>query len=287
MSKKILVTGATGTLGKSLIKSLQTTQTPFVAAVRNQAKAFTKIGQVPVVEFDFEKPETFQAATQDVDRVFLLAPPLNTGVVNLLKPFIEYLHEKKILRVVYISAMGLELLPELPFHSQLEAELDKKGFNYTILKPSFFAQNFKNYEFENITKHGITYTVAGDGKVGFVDAEDVGRVAATVLTTDGHDKKTYTLTGPALLSYFDAAEELSKVLTKKIIYPNPTSEEYINTLKTAGAPDFVASYMIAVYSLIANHHVNYITNDIEKLTGQKPTSLATVLARDFSADVAS
>lgn len=282
MRKKILVTGATGTLGKALIKSLQEKNVAFVAGVRNPAEATSKLGAgVPTVGFDFAKPETFEAATSEVDRVFLLAPPLNTSADALLKPFIQHLKVSGIKKVVYISALGLELVKELPFHTLIAKQLEEGDFDYTILKPSFFAQNFKNYEWENIIQRGITYNVAGNGKVGFVDAEDIGRAATAVLTSEGHNKKTYILTGPEALSHNEAADALSAVLGKKIVYPNPSADEFTQALKAAGAPDFIATYMISVYSLIANNHVNIVSNDIEKLTGRKPTALRDVLKRDF------
>jgi uncharacterized protein YbjT (DUF2867 family) len=283
MEKKILVTGATGTLGRALVKSLKEKQASFSVAVRDPKAATGKLGSyVDAVPFDFAKPETFAKATENVGRVFLLAPPLNTSVEALLTPFINHLKTVGIKKVVYISALGIDLIPSLPFHSIIIKKLEDTGFDYTILQPSFFAQNFKNYEWENITQRSITYNVAGSGKVAFIDAEDIGRSAAAVLTSEGHKQKTYTLTGPEALSYSDAAEVLSDVLGKKIVYPNPSAEEYSQALKAAGAPDFIASYMIPVYSLIANNHVNLVTNDVETLTGRKPTHLKEVLKRDFA-----
>jgi uncharacterized protein YbjT (DUF2867 family) len=279
MEKKILVTGATGTIGKALTKALTETNTNFIAGTRHVSKLPKHISGI---HFDFEDPKTFDLATEGVDRVFLLAPPLNTQADSLLTPFINYLDSKNIKRVVYVSAMEIDALPSMPFHSNVIKLLQSKGFNLTVLQPSFFAQNFKNYEFENITKFSITFAVAAAGKVGFVDAEDIGRVAAKVLTTEGHNGKFYEITGPDLLSYFDVAEILTEVLGKKIIYPNPTAEQYKQTLANAGAPSFVADYMVDVYSLIANNKVNRLTNIVEDLTGRKPTSLKEVIERDFA-----
>jgi uncharacterized protein YbjT (DUF2867 family) len=154
--------------------------------------------------------------------------------------------------------------------------------DFTILQPSFFAQNFKNYEYENLMERGITFNVAGDGKVGFVDTEDVAKVAAKVLTEEGHSGKTYQLTGPELLSYYDAANILTEVLNKQIVYPNPSEEAYRGALKAGGAPDFISDYMIPVYGMIKNGSVGHLTNDIEEILGEKPTDLKTVLKRDFS-----
>lgn len=181
-----------------------------------------------------------------------------------------------------MGSLGMERLTDLPFHVILSEKLKQDGFDYTILKPSFFAQNFKNYEWDNIVQRGITFVPAGNGKVAFVDVYDIAEVAVQALTEDGHVGKEYDITGPQALSYADAASILSEVLNKPVAYPNPTPQEYAGTLKGAGAPDFIAPYMISVYSLIANDQVNIVSPVVEKLTGKKPASLKEVLQRDFS-----
>lgn len=283
MSKKILVTGATGTIGEALIKALSTEKASFVAGVRNKEKAVGIFGSDHnLVTFDFEDSGTYEGATNGLDRVFLLGPPMVTDLDTLLSPFIDYLKAKDIKRVVYVSALGMEKLPDLPFHTRMVEKLKKDKFDYTILKPSFFAQNFKNYEWENITQRGITYAPAGRGKVAFVDVADIASVAAKVLTGEGHSYKEYEITGPETFSYSDAANLLSEVTGTTIVYPNPSPEEYTRTLKAGGAPDFIAPYMISVYSLIANNDVDYVSEVAEKLTGKKPSGLKEVLERDFA-----
>jgi uncharacterized protein YbjT (DUF2867 family) len=283
MSKKILVTGARGTIGKAVVTALKNENASFVAGVRDKAAASEKLGAgVELVRFDFEDPSTYEAATEGVDAVFLLGPPMVINLDSLLTPFIDFLKGKEIKRVVYVGSLGMEKLAELPFHVILTEKLKRDGFDYTILKPSFFAQNFKNYEWENIVQRGILYSPAGNGKVAFVDVNDIATVAAKALTQDGHGGKEYEITGPETLSYADAASILSEATNKPIVYPNPSPEEYTGALKGAGAPDFIAPYMISVYSLIANNEVNIVSPVVEALTGKKPTSLKAVLERDFS-----
>jgi uncharacterized protein YbjT (DUF2867 family) len=282
MTQKILVTGATGTIGSLLTKILKGKNVEFVAGVRDIKKAKEKLGSINAIEFDFANPATYEQAIAGVNKVFLLGPPMVLEMDKLISPFIDFLKQKKINRVVYVGALGLEHVKELPFHNVIIKKLQDDGFDYTILKPSFFAQNFKNYEWENITQRGITYVTAGQGKVGFIDAFDIANVAAEVLRNDQHNKKTYELTGPEALTYNDAATLLSEVTKKTVVYPNPTPVEYTEALRAAGAPDFVAPYMISVYSIIANNKANVITNDVEKITGKKPTPLREVLTKDFA-----
>lgn len=160
---------------------------------------------------------------------------------TLVLPFVEHLKGLGINRVVYISALGLDEVPELPFHTRVVQALKAHEFDYTILLPTFFTHNFRNYYLENITQRNITCVPADKRKVGFLDVEDIALVAATVLTETGHEGKSYTNTGPELLSYADAAEQLSEALGKHIQYPAPTPEIYTQALKAAGSPDFIAS----------------------------------------------
>ncbi len=92
----------------------------------------------------------------------------------------------------------------------------------------------------------------------------------------------YELTGPESMSYSEAAQVLSDVIGKPIVYPNPSAEEYTQALRDSGAPDFIAPYMIAVYSLIVNGKVDLVTSEVVRITGKKPTPLKEVLERDFA-----
>lgn len=280
---KILVTGATGTIGKSLVKSLLDKKADFVAGVRNESKAREVLPPgTSFVTFDFDDRSTFEKAIEGVDRVFLLGPPIDMQLDKLLAPFIDFLKSKNINRVVYLSAMGEEHMDKLPFHGVLTRKLQQDGFDYTILKPSFFAQNFRNYEGQNILERGVVFVPAGDGKVAFIDVQDIGDSAAAVLLSEGHSGKTYVLTGPELLTYSDVAELLSEVTGKKIVYPKPNHEVYTQVLKDNGAPDFIAPYMISVYSLIDKGIAAKQTDTVEQLTGHKPGSLKQVLKKDFA-----
>lgn len=143
MTHKNLVTGATGTIGKALIKALLEKKTAFIAAVHDTETAREKLGaDVELVSFNFKYANTFEAATEGVTKVFLLGPPLNTRLEELLTPFIDFLKSKEIIRVVYVAALGLEHPKALPFHTNIIAKLDKDNFDYTILKPSFFCTEF-------------------------------------------------------------------------------------------------------------------------------------------------
>jgi len=283
MAGKILVTGATGTVGSAVVQALAAKGADFVAAARDAGKTAAKFGPgVAAVAFDFADPATYQAATRDVEKVFLLGPPIDPDMDRLLTPFVHFLQEKGINRLVYLSAFGVEQAADvMPFHANLEQLLQEGGFDLTILRPTFFAQNFKNYEWENIVDRKIIFSPAGTGKAAFVDIRDVGEVAAKVLLEPGHTGKVYELTGPEPLGYAEVADLLSAVRQEPIHYPSPSTEAYAQALSSAGVPDFVAGYMNKVYSLIRDGHVATVSPDFERLTGRRPAPLKRVLEQDF------
>jgi len=279
--EKIFVTGATGTIGKEVVNALLKKGVKVVAANRSQEKAKGLFGdKVEWVNFDFEDPNTYKTA-DDAAAVFLLGPPLNLRLSEMLMPFVDYLSVKGPSKVVYLSANGMEKMKELPFHAQMEAKLKSTTLEWTILRPGFFMQNFGNYEMENIEERKIIFSPAGEGKTAFISAVDIGQAAAEVLINEGHEEKTYTLLGDRLLSYYEIAALLSEIIGEKIIYPNPDENTYRSVLKESGAPDFIADYMIPVYNLIRFGKVENVSNDLQNLIGRKPEELKDVLKRDF------
>ena len=283
MTPHILVTGATGTVGREVVNALRKQGSDFVAGVRNENKAKDILGpNTYTAYFDFEQPATFERATQNVDRVFLLGPPINPQLDELVNSFINHLDKRGIRRIVYLSALGAESLEGLPFHANVERKLKHLNTDWTILQPSFFSQNFRNYEYENITERSITYMPAGEGKAGFVDVRDIGEVAAKVLTNDAHIHQTYVLTGPEALSYHQAAQLLTEVLGKSVHYPAPDPDTFASALMVTGAPNFVAEYMNEIYGLIRDGKADHVSNTVERIVGRSPTSLREVLQRTFS-----
>ncbi|MCU0329527.1 MAG: NmrA family NAD(P)-binding protein [Candidatus Kapabacteria bacterium] len=282
MSLTVLVTGSTGTIGSKVLHELRSIGYNVIAAVRGDASDETSRDGIHRRRLDYSDPATFESATEGVDAVFLIGPPLVLDLYQLLEPFIDHLAERKIRRVVYVAAMALEKVPSMPFHSQAIERLQQHGMELTVMKPTFFAQNFKNYEGENILERGVLFQPADDGKAAFVDAHDIAACVAAAFSNPATIGKEYLLTGPTALSYHDVAGLLSDILGRSIAYARPDADTYRSVLASAGAPPFVAEYMIDVYGLIRNGDVDLVTDHVQLLTGKPATPLNTVLMRDFS-----
>lgn len=279
--KTYFITGSTGTVGTEVVRALLAAGHKVKAASRHPQKSTEEFGDlVEAVPFDFGDESTFSAA-DGADGVFVLGPPMVLDLFNLLTPFIDYVTERS-QRIVYLSANGMDDLEELPFHAQAEQKLKASGADWRIVRPGFFMQNLGNYERENIEQRKIVFVPAGEEKTAFVSTRDIGNSVAKLLTDDAYRHQTLTLTGSEAMNYAQVAELLSEALGEEIVYPNPDETTYRHVLSQAGAPDFIADYMIPVYGLIKNGKVREVTNDVEKLTGQKPETLREVIARDFA-----
>ncbi len=280
---KYLITGASGTVGSQVIQSLLDKGQEVRAASRHPERSKSKFGdKIESIAFDFEDQGTFKKATEGVAGVFVLGPPLYPDLFSLLAPFVNYVMHHGPARVVYLSAYGMDSMPEMPFHAQMEEKLKQSKLDWRVIRPGFFMQNFGNYERENIEQRKIVFVPAGEGKTAFISVRDIGASIATLLTEDEYSLQVLELTGNELMSYFDVAKLLSEIKGELIVYPNPDELTYRKVLKDSGVPDFIADYMLPVYGLIKNGKVTEIKDNTEKLTGKQPEGLKEVLIRDFS-----
>lgn len=265
----ILVTGATGTIGRQVVHALQVRGARVIAAAREPEKAGRLFGEaVETRALDFAHPQTFASATAGVDRVFLLGPPLDPEVDQLLTPFLDHLAASGLRRVVYFSGFGMEgLTVNMGFHARLEARL-RKGFAWTMLRPGMFASNFANY-FTAYLESGVLAIPCGTGKTAYIDPRDIGACAAEVLTGGNqHIGQVYTLTGPQLLDYHQVAAILSAQLDKPIRYEPITPEALAEGMAAAGMPPAICDYMNAIYALIREGHVTAVHPDVAHLLGR-------------------
>lgn len=278
---KYFITGATGSVGTEVVRALLADGHSVVAATRHPQKSKEKWGQqVESVHFDFEDESTYTLVS-GADGAFVLGPPMYPDLFALVSPFLNFLNENGPHRVVYLSANGMEDLKELPFHAQAEALLKESDLDWRVARPGFFMQNMANYERENIEQRKVIFVPAGEGKTAFVSTRDLGNSIAKLLTDDGYKHRAFELTGPESISHFEVADLLTAHLGEKITYANPDNATYRKVLAEAGAPPFVADYMLPVYGMIKDNKVTETTGDVEQLTGQKPETMQSVIARDF------
>lgn len=231
----VLVTGASGNVGREVVVALRRRGITVRAAERNEARARGHLGDgVGAVRLDYRDRSTF-ACVEGASAIFLLRPPAISDMASTLLPFVDEARRRGVKHIVFLSVAGAANNPLVPHHA-VEQHL-KRGPGWTILRPGFFAQNFGDAYRRDIVEDGRVFVPAGGGRVAFVDVRDVAEVAAAALAVPAdHEQRAYTLTGPAAVDFATAARDLSEVLGRPIRYDAASILGYGLHLRARGAP---------------------------------------------------
>jgi uncharacterized protein YbjT (DUF2867 family) len=281
MSKFVLVTGATGTIGRDVAKRLSEKGVSVRAGVRDQAKARKQFDwNIGLAPFDFENDKTFSGALEGVEKVFLL-PPLLPNQLKTMNAFVDAAERAGVHHIVKLSAIGIddETQPTaIKWHGANEQHIRESGVPFTFLRPNSFMQNFFTYF---PPRNGAIYLPWGNGTASFVDTRDIASVAAKVLTSDGHEGMIYTLTGPATLGIADVARILSEVTGREFKYVDVPESAARDGMLQAGVPQWQTDLVMELHGVNKQNRWSAVTSDIEKVTGTPPTDFAQ-FARDHA-----
>jgi NAD(P)H dehydrogenase (quinone) len=269
-SVAILVTGATGQVGYHLMEALADAEADATAMVRVEAKAADLPGSPKHVVATLDGPppaETLQA----FERVFLLSPA-HEAQVELELIFIDALvaaggrpH------VVKIAADGFQDPDcEVRFmrsHRQIAVHLDATGLPVTYLAPNLFMENLLEAA-GSIRSQGTIFAPAGQGRVGFVAAGDVAKVAAAVLTSAGHEDQTYVLSGPEALSYADVAARVSAIFARDVDYDDMPGLLAKDQMLASGLGLWQTEGTLELFDWIRHGGTDSVTSTVREVTGQ-------------------
>lgn len=270
----ILVSGATGGIGKELCRQLREADAPFRAMCRKQAQVseLEKAGFDAVLG-DFDRPETLPAAMQGCDTMFLITPP-TPDQVHQETAAIDAAKAAGIARIVKVSASDCNVRSPVPWaksHALIDHHLRASGVAWTILKPTAYMQNF--LWFKDPIAKGVFPLAAGKGSVSWIDTRDIARVAAAVLTQDGHAGATYFLTGPETFDARTATARLSKGLGRKVRYLDLPTPMFRVLMRAVGNSPWMAKGLTVQFAdVVAGHHDIDPTFEVERLTGAPPHS---------------
>jgi len=280
MSQKILVTGATGTIGSFVIEQLKVRGADLTALARseNKAEALQKKGYKTVIG-DFEDKDSMLKALDGMDKLFLLSVT-SPNIPVLQGTATDAAKESGVKHIVKISARGADpgsevVIPRV--HAQAEAYIRNSGIPYTFLRPEAFMQNLI-FERETIHEQSTIYAQTGEGKIAMIDARDIAAAAVEALLSDDHHGKTYVLTGPEAISYHDVAAAFSNALGRKIKYVPVTSVQARSSMLEAGMPSWLVEDLVAVGLLHAAGHASPRSPDLEHITGSKGRSVTDSIA---------
>src|SRR5215212_3677865 len=274
-SGKVLITGATGKVGGALLDNLGKTDIGLRALTRDESKAQAlRERGVEAVLGDFLKPETLGPALEGVSTVFLLTPihPQQISqATNVIEAARESGNEPRVVRLSVHQASHEAPTRISRQHAEIEGRLVSSGLPYTLLRPQSFMQNILMTA-PTVARQGKIFQPMKDGRLGMIDARDIGEVAAKVLTEGSHEGKTYTLTGPAAISFYDVAEALSEVLGKEVAYINIPLGKAKEAMLNMGLSEWRADALNEYAKAHSEGYSDFTTNVVEQLTGHPATS---------------
>ena len=274
MAGKILVLGATGTVGRPLVAALLAKGEAVKAASRGGAA----IGAAEGVAFDLTRPELFAGALAGVDRIYVCSP---TGIVDaagLLRPFLEAAIGTGA-KIVVHTAIGVEASDAIPLR-QVELQIEGSGVPYVILRPNWFMDNFASYWLAAIQRDGVFSVPAGEARTSFIAASDIALAAAAALTSDRFDGQALVLTGDEALNYGEAAALLSQATGREIAYVPGDEAALVAYLTGQGVTPDYAQLLVAIFQPVAAGWCAAVTPDFRALTGQRAKRLADYVAEN-------
>lgn len=279
----ILVTGATGNIGRELVRQLHAQGAAFRALVRDPRRAAELPQPSHHVVADLDEPPTLPAAFAGVDALFLLTP--GTGIAPV-RHAVEAAAAAGVRRIVHLSSAHVlgDPMPAMGrWHHEREELVRASGIPATFLRPGGFMTNALEW-IPTLREGGYVLNPVGLGRHAPIDPADIASVAAAVLTGDGHAGREYTLTGAEVLTVPEQVQILAGTLGRAItVREVATAEEAVRARFPGGAPDALAEAIVEWFAVMRKDTVGLRTDTVRQLTGRPPRSFADWCARNAEA----
>ncbi|MFI6334089.1 NAD(P)H-binding protein [Streptomyces sp. NPDC050535] len=270
-----LVIGATGTTGSRVVAQLAAAGRRVKAAGRRA----TPVDGATAVRFDWDDPTSFEGALEGVDRMYLIPPLGAPDPAAVMLPFLRQARAAGVRRAVLLSSSAI---PEGgPAVGQVHRALPGLFAEWAVLRPSWFMQNFTgdHAHARTVRADGTIRTAAGEGRVGFVDADDIAAVAVHALTETSAPNTDLIITGPTALSYGDIAAILTQVTGHTVTHSQLSYEQMRDRL-TADMPAEFAAMLAGMDRAIADGAEDRTTDTVERLTGRPPRGFRAFAERE-------
>lgn len=284
----ILVTGATGQLGKAVTESLltKTNAVNISILVRDAAKAADlKAKGVNVLIGDYNNYASLVKAFKGIDKLYMVSGndianriPQQNNVVNAAK-------EAGVKHVVYTSFQRKNETGSSPIafvaagHLNTEQKLKESGLTYTLLQHGIYADMLPIFAGAHLLTNHTIYLPAGDGKTVYALRTDQAEAGAKVLLdeTGKYNNKSIELTGSEAVSWGQVAEIIAKITGQPIVYVSPSNEEFAATLTKAGVPDEYIALFSGFSNAAKEGEFENISEQMEDILGRKPVTVAEYL----------
>ncbi len=271
----ILVTGATGLNGRELLHRLSAKGVPARALVRSMTRAerLSSLPTVEIVEGDMARPETLAGALRGVDRAMLISSS-DPVMLEVQSNLIEAARKAGVKHVVKLS--GIMPALDSPFrfarmHAEIERRLEASGMAFTHLRAGEFMSAYFR-QVPSIVAKGTLFLPMENAEIASIDVGDIAEVAATVLTSSGHEGKIYPLTGPEALTMAEVAEKLSTATGKTVRYVNVAPEDAKKAQLAAGMPPYMVDALAELFAERRKGKEAQVSPVVQMILGRRPAS---------------
>lgn len=274
----ILVTGATGNIGRALVECLQ--KTPYSVSVIAASPSGQSVAGTPARELNLLSPDSAQAAMRGVKRLFLVTPA-HPDMEAMTAHAVRAAQAAGVQHIVRASGAGADPKSDVAI-ARLQGRCDQividSGITYTLLRPKNFMQNFTTF-LRDMIRAGTVYSSQGEGRVPFIDARDIAAVAARVLQEPlAHVGKAYTLTGPRALTNAEALAVIAEHIGRPVQLVAISEEQAVEGMRQAGMSEAMVQAMFSLNRIIAEGWVTDVTDDVSRLLGRPATAWADFVA---------
>ncbi|KFU75229.1 Uncharacterized conserved protein YbjT, contains NAD(P)-binding and DUF2867 domains [Amycolatopsis lurida] len=275
----VLVTGATGTIGTTLIPALRARGVAVRAMTRDPDRS---VPGAETVVADLRGPEAVGAALKGVDAAFLNSPSA-PDAASLQIRFADLARDAGVSRLVLLSQYAARADSPVRFlrwHAEVEAHVRSLGIEHTVLRPNLYLQAL--LAFAGTIAQGFFAAPIGEAAVSAIDTRDIADAAAAVLTGTGHAGRTYTLTGPRAVTHGQIAQALSTATGRNVTFRDTSADRFAAALNGL-LPRWQIDGLIEDYAHYARGEAAEVHTAVADLTG-KPARDVTDFARDHAAD---
>ena len=275
MKNSILVIGATGNLGSEVTRQLVAKGVKVRVGVRKPEQYTAPSSQVEAIRFDFDDPTTYCPALENIEKLFLIALPLDPEAPIVLAPVIQAAKQAGVKQIVFTSALGVDQNEGAPLR-KVERQLEASGIAHTVLRPNFFMDNFSTgFIAPMIQSTDGIFVAAEDAKTSFIAITDIAAVAVVALTEEGHAGKAYNLTGPEGLDHSSVALVLSEVSGREVTYHPISENDMRQGALDNGLPEPSVDYLTVLYQATRAGYLAESSFDVEQVLGRPPVKFHT------------
>jgi uncharacterized protein YbjT (DUF2867 family) len=262
-ARTTLVVGGTGTTGRRVAARFTALGRPVRIGTRSSSP-----------RFDWDDADTWAPALDGVGAAYLTyAPDLGMPeAAGRIRSFAELAQSVGVRRLALLAGRGQH------GHAPAERAVQESGLEWTVVRSTWFAQNFSEGFLADLVTDGTVAVPAGDAVAPFVDADDLADVVVAALTEDAHGGKVYELTGPRLLRFADAVTEISRARGADVAYVPIAEADYAAALAADDTPASLTDVLCEVFAELRSGAYARTTDDVERVLGRAPRDFAAFAA---------